>query len=582
MQQFKLLGVALGAALLVAACGGGGDGNQIAPVTYSKVVSFGDSLSDAGSYKVGVAASGGQFTVNGFPGDPGSSPTPSYTWAQLVSASVTGAVGCAARTGGFGVLETTVPPSGCWNYAQGGARVADKNGIGNMQGGGAGVGSVTVPTNGIYTGALTEPVTTQLANYLTDAKNNNKFTGDELVTVLAGPNDVFAALDGATATGNNDFPVELAKLLVADIAPAVTDPATVGADVTTIAKAFGTAIAAGGSANDGALAAVQTAAGLGSTNALYIMTVIGTAQATANATATAGTAAWSNAFVGKLTTQFVADVPAANQAAAATAIPTAFSNTYAAALTAGKSAASAQNLGLLTASQAAADAGNTKVRAVLGTTDKTIPGNIGNATAAAHTYAANWVLAQAKAAADALATAVTGMVTAGAKHVVVLNLPDMSLTPSGQSQDPTTQQLIYGASVAFNTELQTKLGVTTLGVPVNGVLLVDFFTNMQNNVNDPTHYGLVAGTTINPATGKPRALLTPVCNETLPTGITTAITGISAGGSLICNRNNITLPTTGSTDIEHFMFADGVHPTPYGHKLLAQVVNKIMIQAGWL
>jgi phospholipase/lecithinase/hemolysin len=30
------------------------------------------------------------------------------------------------------------------------------------------------------------------------------------------------------------------------------------------------------------------------------------------------------------------------------------------------------------------------------------------------------------------------------------------------------------------------------------------------------------------------------------------------------------------------MFADGVHPTPYSHKLLAQVVNKAMIQAGWL
>ena len=60
MQQFKFVGAALSAALLVAACGGGSDDDQAAVVKFSSMVSFGDSLSDVGTYKVGtVAALGG-------------------------------------------------------------------------------------------------------------------------------------------------------------------------------------------------------------------------------------------------------------------------------------------------------------------------------------------------------------------------------------------------------------------------------------------------------------------------------------------------------------------------------------------
>lgn len=596
MKQFRVLATAFAAALLVAACGGGGNGDQTPPVKYTKVVSFGDSLSDAGTYDVGAIklAGGGMFTVNGIAGAIGTDPVPSYNWAQLVSAAAIGKSSCAARVGGFGVVETKnpdAPTEGCWNYAQGGARVSNANGIGNLEGGGGGLGTLpTLAAGATRAGALTEPLTTQVSNYLTDVNNGGKFTGNELVTVLAGPNDLFAALDklsaDATTQGNNDFPVELAKLLVADISPAVTDPATIGADVTAIATAFGTAIAAGGSANDGALAAVQKAATLGSTNAVYIMTVIATAQAyaatpanigaamAADPTLTTPAAAGAKLFVQSLTGQLVAGIPTANQAAAATAIPTAFSAAYTAALTAGKSAASAQNLGILAAFQAAADAGNIKVSAVLGTTNHATLGNIGNATVAAQQFATTWAgttgaqLAGAAVvqAADDLAAAVTAMVTAGANKVVVLNLPDMSLTPSAQSKDAATQGLILGLTQAFNGELQSKLGVTP-GVAANGVLLVDFFTNMQNNVNDPTHYALAT----DPVTHK--ALLTPVCNEVAPLNI-----GLDNGSSLVCTKDNIT--TTG--DIAHFMFADGVHPTPYSHKLLAQVANKIMIQAGWL
>jgi len=129
MRKFTRYGLAAGLATVLAwglaGCGGKSDGNQSAKISYTSVVSFGDSLSDPGAYKVGLIDSvgGGLFTVNGITGAVGSEPVPSYTWAQLVSATAVGKVSCAARTGGFGVAITSV--SGCTNYAQGGARVTN-------------------------------------------------------------------------------------------------------------------------------------------------------------------------------------------------------------------------------------------------------------------------------------------------------------------------------------------------------------------------------------------------------------------------------------------------------------------------
>lgn len=226
MQQFKLLGSALAAAVILVACGGGGDGNQSPAVAYTSVVSFGDSLSDAGSYKVGpiAALGGGQFTVNGITGAVGSDPVPSYTWAQVLSAAVVGKASCAAHTGGFGVARSAVI-AGCTDYAQGGARVTEAAGPGN-----------TGQTSGVFTGAMTEPVVTQVASYLTDLNNGGKFSGKELVTVLAGANDIFAQTDklkaDATAAGSTAF----VQSLVQRLAAGATSPAAA-------ATAIGTALA---------------------------------------------------------------------------------------------------------------------------------------------------------------------------------------------------------------------------------------------------------------------------------------------------------------------------------------------------
>ena len=189
MRQLKTSASVLGAALLVAACGGG-DGDQPAVVKFTAMVSFGDSLSDIGSYKVGTVAAlgGGTYSVNGVTGAIGATPTPSRNWTEVLAAQAGLPAPCPAQTGldgaaaqGFQVAVANHP--GCYGYAQGGARVTNPVGPGNKLLGG---------TNATL-GQLTVPIVAQIANHLTVA--GGSFKGTELVTVQAGANDVFINLD---------------------------------------------------------------------------------------------------------------------------------------------------------------------------------------------------------------------------------------------------------------------------------------------------------------------------------------------------------------------------------------------------
>ena len=441
MNKYKVLGAALFAALLLAACGGGGDGNQTPRVAFTSMVTFGDSLSDGGTYRVGpiLAAGGGRFTVN-----PALAKT-ATNWQELVAAQLgLTASACPARTGGFGVAETAT--AGCRNYAQGGSRVTDPKGVGNPVG------------VGFTAGPLTEPVVTQIANFVVDNGSAN-FTGSELVTVLAGANDIFGLTDqlvlDATAAGSTAFAQSLIGQLAAG-APAANQAAA--------GQAIG-------------LAVLTEAAKAGSTP-----TTIVTAAVTAAAT---------HAAMNAYTNSAVANAAAIGASAGAAG------------------------------------------------------------TAAGNTYAAN----------TGAGIAVTGMVTAGttlagyvkdkivakgAKYVVVVNLPDVSLTPSARAT-PANQPLVLAMTMAFNNALQTGLAGTA------GVIIVDAFHNIQDEVNHPEQYSL------------------------------SNVTGMACD---LAKVNNTSLFCSAATlmagDTSHYLFADGVHPTPYGHKLLSQLVSRDLAKAGWL
>jgi len=137
----------------------------------------------------------------------------------------------------------------------------------------------------------------------------------------------------------------------------------------------------------------------------------------------------------------------------------------------------------------------------------------------------------------------------GAKYVVVVNLPDVSKTPFALSQSAETQGLINTMVTTFNSQLQQGLSGTD-------VLLVDAYTVSRDQNANPAKYGLTNVTA-------PACDLTPAKNP--------------LGSSLVCTKANL---AAGATDT--YQYADTVHPTPYGYRLLADLVTAQMGSRGWL
>jgi len=284
MRHTKLAIAAMALAVL-AGCGGSSPeaGDQTVRVKFSSQVSFGDSLSDVGTYNVGTVAAlkGGKFTINGDNTAINATLT-GRNWTELVAAQLGLPAPCAAMTGlegdaskGFSVAR--VNHAGCYGYAQGGARVTNPVGPGNA-------------ATGSALGALTVPVVTQVANHL--AISGGKFKGDEIVFVMAGGNDVLFQLSklsadaaaAGTAAGIKAGGEAYIASLVSQLAAGATDPADAAKNIlaaATAAAARGASQAVITQETIGA-AAVQPGNGAVSSQAVY-SPMVATATAAGNA-----------------------------------------------------------------------------------------------------------------------------------------------------------------------------------------------------------------------------------------------------------------------------------------------------------
>ncbi len=197
-------------AALLASCGGSTPGDQTLRVKYTSLVSFGDSLSDVGTYAVGTIkqAGGGKFTINGDLSATNAALT-GKNWTELMAAQLSLPAPCPAQTGldgdplkGFSV--PVVNHLNCLSYAQGGARVSNPVGPEHK-------------LTGSPLGLLTVPVVTQVATHL--ARKGGKFSGTEVVFVTAGGNDVLALLGqlNADATAAGQAAAELAAIVKSQI-----------------------------------------------------------------------------------------------------------------------------------------------------------------------------------------------------------------------------------------------------------------------------------------------------------------------------------------------------------------------------
>jgi outer membrane lipase/esterase len=137
------------------------------------------------------------------------------------------------------------------------------------------------------------------------------------------------------------------------------------------------------------------------------------------------------------------------------------------------------------------------------------------------------------------------MHAAGARYIVVMNLPDMGRTPAGAASGAAGIAALTGLSVqVFNASL--NIGLNSLGFDVIPANVQGFFGEILAN---PGLYGI-----------------------TNTTGV--ACTSVVSGSvsSLACTPNTLVNATAPST----YLFADGVHPTTAAHKLTAQYLASII------
>lgn len=134
--------------------------------------------------------------------------------------------------------------------------------------------------------------------------------------------------------------------------------------------------------------------------------------------------------------------------------------------------------------------------------------------------------------------------------LVVANVPDVGNTPLALERDAATRQLITTLAVTFNTQLQT-------GLQGASVVWADVFARGREQVAAPARFGLTNITGM--------ACSTDVALNPL------------GGSSLACTQRSTT-----AADTDGYLYADDVHPTPRGHRLIADYVIERLDSAGAL
>ncbi|HEX5092039.1 MAG TPA: autotransporter domain-containing protein [Burkholderiales bacterium] len=142
-----------------------------------------------------------------------------------------------------------------------------------------------------------------------------------------------------------------------------------------------------------------------------------------------------------------------------------------------------------------------------------------------------------------LAAQVARLQAAGARVIIVPNVPDIGTTPFGVSSGPAAAAALTQLSVAYNQALYGELA--SRGVRV---VAVDTFGLLNEVIADPAAYGFV--------------------NASLP--------ACGATPSLLCTPADLVAPGAD----QNFVFADGVHPTTGGHAVLTDYIASILAAPG--
>jgi outer membrane lipase/esterase len=166
------------------------------------------------------------------------------------------------------------------------------------------------------------------------------------------------------------------------------------------------------------------------------------------------------------------------------------------------------------------------------------------------------------AAQELVADITTQILAKGGKYVAVMNLSDIVNTPFGQTVPASAQPVLTALSQVFNLWLQDGL----TGQPVQ---IIDTFTLFQDAYQNPAKFGFVNNTT-------------PACDPMVISAIIG--TTVTSGYSLFCNATP-GAPYNGlrtGADVNTWQFADDVHPTTGGHKVISDAFTAQLQAFGWI
>ena len=140
-------------------------------------------------------------------------------------------------------------------------------------------------------------------------------------------------------------------------------------------------------------------------------------------------------------------------------------------------------------------------------------------------------------AAEAYVDQIQGLQDAGARYVVVLNLPDVGKTLNAQRAGAAAAAGLSALTQAYNEALDTGLGSLE-----HGIIPVNVFALMNEIIADPENYGF---------TNIDDIACTPGSNPERPNG------GLE---SIVCGPTDSGYLSPPRTD-ETYLFADGSHPS---------------------
>jgi phospholipase/lecithinase/hemolysin len=169
--------------------------------------------------------------------------------------------------------------------------------------------------------------------------------------------------------------------------------------------------------------------------------------------------------------------------------------------------------------------------------------------------AQNEALAAIQQAAIDLESAVQGIISKGARRVVVINLPDIADTPAANVPSVAPARPLISAMVQlFNDTLAAGLAGTS-------ALVVDLHAEMKRVLENPAAFHVV----------EPRA---PACDLEKIAALTG---GAELGGSsLFCSPATLVSPVAPFT----YLYADSDHPSTLGHLIIARLVVASILDAG--